>query len=121
MTLAAFDGDGEPVPVDLPSRRQPLDAAVLAARTLDRRPILPGWVRSRAEFVALLAWLGRYGAHATGFHLARTPLYLARLVARSPGGGWVFARSVFRWVLDAEQATIRADAVRRNAVSEYLA
>jgi S-DNA-T family DNA segregation ATPase FtsK/SpoIIIE len=79
--------EGEPLlPVDLPAQRQPLNAEVLAAHTIDRRPVVPPWLRSRSEFRALVVWLGRYGAHASTFHLARSPLYLARLVTRAPAG-----------------------------------
>jgi S-DNA-T family DNA segregation ATPase FtsK/SpoIIIE len=94
---------------------------VLAARTIDRRPVVPPWLRSRSEFRALAVWLGRYGAHASAFHLARSPLYLARLVTRAPPSGWRVARAVVWWVLDREQRPIREGAVQRNAVAEYLA
>jgi DNA segregation ATPase FtsK/SpoIIIE, S-DNA-T family len=92
--LAAFEGDDEPVPVDLPAHRQPLDAEVLRSRVMDRRPVVPPWLRSRSEFAALVVWLSKYGGHATVFHLARSPLYVARLGARSPAGGW---RVVVAW------------------------
>jgi S-DNA-T family DNA segregation ATPase FtsK/SpoIIIE len=118
--LADFHNDDEhPVPVDLPHTR-PFDATVVAGRTIDRRPIVPGWARNRGEFLSLLAWLGRYGAHATAFHLTHAPVYAGRLLARSPRGGWRVAAAITNWALDREQAPIRADAVKRNAVSEYL-
>ena len=110
----------EPVPVDLPEQRQPITAEVLRGRVIEARPILPGWVRSRAEFRSLVGWLARYGAHATAFHLARSPLYMARLLARSPWGLLKVAIAAGRWVIDREQDSIRADAVQRNAVAEYL-
>jgi S-DNA-T family DNA segregation ATPase FtsK/SpoIIIE len=113
--------DGEPlVPVDPPVERHLVDATVLAARTLDKRPIIPGWVRNRAEFRALLAWAARYGWHTVAFHSTRTPLYVARLLRRSPVGGWRVVRGVARWVFHHEQAELRADAVRRKAAGEYL-
>jgi S-DNA-T family DNA segregation ATPase FtsK/SpoIIIE len=119
--LQPFDDDDDrPVPVDPPVEPRVIDGHVLAARTIDKRPIVPGWMRNRAEFRALLAWLARYGIHVTMYHGTRTPLYYAKLVARSPVGGWRVARGVFRWVFDHEQATVRADAVRRNATAEYL-
>lgn len=119
--VAAYDDSDDPMPVDLPLQRQPFDAEVVRSRVVDRRPVVPPWLRSRSEFGALVVWLSRYGAHATGFHLARSPLYLARLGARAPGGGWRVARAVVWWVLDREQAPIREGAVQRGAVAEYLA
>lgn len=119
--MTALDELGDPVPVDLLAQRQPLSAEVLEARTIERRPIIPSSLRSRAEFLALVRWLCRYGAHATGFHFARSPMYAARLLAHAPRGGWRVACTIARWVLDREQQPIRADAVQRSAVAEYLA
>ena len=93
---------------------------LLAGRTIQARPILPSWVRFQSEFRALMVWLARYGAHTTGFHLAHSPLYAGRLVARSPWGAAKVGEVVFRWVLDLEQAPVRHDAVRRNATAEYM-
>lgn len=87
---------GQPVPVDPPPAA--LDVREVAAHIHQRRPIVPPWLRDRAEFRALVVWLGRYGLHASGFHLARLPLYLARLVARSPRGGWLAVRAWWCWV-----------------------
>jgi S-DNA-T family DNA segregation ATPase FtsK/SpoIIIE len=113
--------DGEPlVPVDPPVQRHLVDATVLAARTLDKRPIIPGWVRNRAEFRALVGWAARYGWHTVAFHSTRSPMYFARLLWRSPAGGWRVVRGVVRWVFHHEQAELRADAVRRKAAGEYL-
>lgn len=108
------------IPVDMPEQRQPFTGEVLRARTIERRPIIPVWMRSRAEFRSLLWWLARYGLHITGYHATHSPLYVARLVARSPWGTLKVATGVVDWVLDREQASIRADAVARNAVAEYL-
>lgn len=119
--LAGFEDDADrPVPVDPPRQRVPLDATVLGARTVHRWPILPPWMRSRSEFRALAVWLSKYAAHSTAFHTTHSPLYLARLLARMPRGGWLVLVAVANWALDRKQAPIRADAVKRNAVAEYL-
>ncbi|MBA2324923.1 MAG: DUF3631 domain-containing protein [Pseudonocardiales bacterium] len=122
--LAGFadDDDDRPevVPVDPPEQRRVIDAEVITSRTIDKRPVVPPWLRSRAEFRALVAWLGRYGAHISAFHLARTPMYVARLAARSPRGGWRVVALLAGWVFDREQAPIRADAVKRASTTEYL-
>lgn len=117
--VESFD-DQPPVPVDVPNQHQSIDATVLSSRTLDVRPVVPGWLRNRAEFRALVVWLGKYGAHSAAFHTTRSPLYGARLIARSPVGGWRVLRAMVRWVFDGEQAPLRADAVRRNATAEYM-
>lgn len=84
MTALDHRDEADPVPVHLPVQREPLAAEVLAARVIDKRPVFLSWARSRAECLALLRWLTRYGAHSTGFHLTHSPLYAGRLVARSP-------------------------------------
>lgn len=118
-TLEEFDA--EPLlPVDLPTQRQPFDAELVTSRTIDRRPIIPVWMRSRSEFNALAAWLLKYGAHIAGYHFTHAPLYVARLVARSPWGLAKVVRLVARWMLDREQEPLRVDAVHRSAVAEYL-
>src|SRR5438477_10961842 len=120
IAVAAFGDDDEPVPVDMPHTRQSFDATVLGSRTIDHRPVVPPWLRNRAEARALVVWLARHGMHVSAFHAARSPLYIARLIARSPRGGCRVVAVIARWVLDREQAPIRADAVKRSAVAEYL-
>ncbi len=113
--------DERPVPVDPPPGRRIIDATVLSSRTVDRRPIVPSWARNRADFRALVVWLGRYGAHTVGFHGVRLPtLYTWRLAARAPYGCWRVIRATAGWIFDHEQAPLRADAVRRSATTEYL-
>jgi S-DNA-T family DNA segregation ATPase FtsK/SpoIIIE len=119
-TLEPLDNDQPPVQVDPPAGPRTIDATVLSSRTVDKRPVVPVWMRNAGEFRALVAWLGRYGAHSAAFHSARSPLYSARLIARTPVGGWRLVRGVFRWVFDHEQAPLRADAVRRASTTEYL-
>lgn len=121
--VESLDGDKPvpvPVPVDLPPAREPLAAEVLASRVVQRRPIIPPWMRSRSEARALLVWLLRYGAHATGFHVLHSPVYAARLVWFSPWGVWKALEALSRWVFDHEQQATRRDAARRNAVNEYV-
>jgi DNA segregation ATPase FtsK/SpoIIIE, S-DNA-T family len=108
------------VPVDPPAGRRTINAEVLASRTVDKRPVVPPWLRNRDEARALAGWLAKYGAHITAFHTARSPLYLARLLARSPRGGWRVVCRLAGWIFDREQAPLRADAVRRNSTSEYM-
>jgi S-DNA-T family DNA segregation ATPase FtsK/SpoIIIE len=108
----------DPMFVDPPE--PPIDLPALAARVHQRRPILPPWMRDAGEFRALLIWLARYSAHITLFHTARSPIYLARFVARSPAGLWVLVSSWWVWALDYEQRDARIDAARRCSTNEYL-
>jgi S-DNA-T family DNA segregation ATPase FtsK/SpoIIIE len=84
----------------MPQQRQPFDSEVLPSRTIQRWPIVPPWARNRAEFRSLVIWLVKYGAHATGYHLRHSPLYAARLLARSRWGLAKVAVGSARWVLD---------------------
>lgn len=92
-------------------------ASLLAARRL---PLLPDWARSltdlkrTAEFVAGHYW------HIVRFHAMRTPLYLARIVLRSPAGLARTLRAFHRWTQDAEGQGIRLDAANRNDPETYL-
>lgn len=118
--LEEFDAE-PPLPVDLPTQRQPFDVETITARTIDKRPIVPAWMRSRSEFRSLVRWLLAYGWHVTAYHSSRSPLYLARLLARSPFGLAKLVGLLARWVFDREQHAARVDAVRRSATAEYLA
>src|SRR5690606_23975758 len=54
---------------------------------LDEAPeILPSYLRSADEFAQAARWVTAYYAHIMAFHATRLPIYLLRLVARSPRG-----------------------------------
>jgi DNA segregation ATPase FtsK/SpoIIIE, S-DNA-T family len=110
--------DGRPVLVDSVEAQRP---ARPGPRTAQRRPILAGWLRSRAEFRETLAWALRHAAHKTAFHAVRVPtVYLGRLALRSPRGAWRITRGTFRWVTDWEGHPVRAAAVERTDDAAYL-
>ena len=72
---ALVEFDAEPlISVDLPTQRQPIDATTIAARMIDKQPIVPPWMRSWAEARALAVWALKYGAHIAGYQIARIPL-----------------------------------------------
>ena len=71
----------EPVPVDPPE----CVTAWPGARAT-RRPIVPKWLRSRMEALALARWIAGHYTHVTGYHLTRMPLYAGRLMLRAPRG-----------------------------------
>src|SRR4051812_34317758 len=82
----------EAVLVDQPYEPRASDYLVeLRTREVDRQPIIPVWLRSRDDAIAVVRWHVRYQAHVAGFHAFRVPYYYARLVLQSPRGlGKVF-------------------------------
>jgi S-DNA-T family DNA segregation ATPase FtsK/SpoIIIE len=112
--------DGGLVPVDPPEPPRTLYGTALAARTADRRPIVPAWARNRDEARQLARWLARYGAHVAVYHLTRLPKYGIKLLCLMPLGVVAAAVGMLRWVFDAEAAPLRVGAVSRGAVDEYL-
>lgn len=90
------------------------------ARAAKRRPIIPAWAKSKAELLTGSKWLGQHVAHTLGYHAVRSPLYGAKLAARAPLGTTRLVGGVYRWVSDAEGRPVRAAAVRREDVEQYL-
>jgi DNA segregation ATPase FtsK/SpoIIIE, S-DNA-T family len=107
--------------VDAPAGREPGKlAAAWATRAEHRRPVLPLWVRDRAELAARVRWLAGYSGHIAAYHAVRVPKYGARLALRSPAGAVRVLARTWRWVLDHEGHPLRMDAVRRNDPDAYL-
>lgn len=105
----------QPVPVDPPAYVTTWPGSRAA-----RRPIVPAWLRSRVEALALARWIVGHYSHVTTYHLTRLPLYAARLVLRSPRGFGRTLAGTTRWVTDAEGLPVRLAAVRREDAEEYL-
>jgi S-DNA-T family DNA segregation ATPase FtsK/SpoIIIE len=120
-STSPLEADVELVPVDPPEPPRTIYATVLRARTADRRPIVPAYLRNRDEARALAGWLAKYGAHVTGYHASRLPLYALRLVLRAPVGAVVAVVGLAGWVFDREAAPLRVGAVGRGDAKEYLA
>ncbi|MEU9132823.1 cell division protein FtsK [Kitasatospora sp. NPDC048540] len=113
--------DGPSVYVDAPAPKGDRVAERWAtARAAKRRPIIPAWARSKAELLTSAKWLGGHLAHTTGYHAVRSPLYTAKLLARAPRGTARLVGGTYRWVTDAEGRPVRAAAVRREDVEQYL-
>lgn len=108
--------DAPPVMVDTPTS----GTVPASAQPVQRRPIIPAWARDVATFKATAARTANNGAYAAGFHAARTPLYLARIAARSPNGLVKLIGGAGRWATDAEGTPMRAYAVRREDAELYL-
>lgn len=117
-TATAVD-DG-PRLVDSPGAQRPDVVSLEAFRTAERRPIIPAWARSKAEFVAACRWVAGYYTHIAGYHAVRTPKYAARLAFRAPRGLGRVVVGATRWATDAEGIPVRLAAVRREDADEYL-
>lgn len=100
----------EPIPVDLPAPQS----------SAERRPIVPKWLRSRAEAAAMARWIIGHYTHVGAYHLARIPLYAGRLVFRAPRGLVRSVAATSRWASDAEGLPVRLAAVRREDADDYL-
>jgi S-DNA-T family DNA segregation ATPase FtsK/SpoIIIE len=95
-----------PVPVDNPKLPAP---GVVDEK---RKPIVPAWLRDRAEFDATTRHAaGRLG-YASLYHGVRLPWYGLQLAKMSPRGACRFVAATGRWVWDREAAPLRAHAVR---------
>jgi S-DNA-T family DNA segregation ATPase FtsK/SpoIIIE len=105
----------EPLPVDQPDER-PMSTLVGAAR----RPIVPAWLRSKTEALALARWTVGHYTHVSAYHLTRIPLYAGRLTVRAPRGLMHTIGGSARWVSDAEGRPVRLAAVRREDAEDYL-
>lgn len=114
------DDGAQLVPVDPEPLPRTIYATAHAVREHERRPIVPAYLRNRHEAAQLARWLSRHGAHVTGYHLTRAPLYALRLAWRAPRGARVAVTGAVRWVFDAEAAPLRLGAVARNDVREYM-
>ncbi len=85
------------------------DKAVVAApgpKTV-RRPVVVGWLRSPAAFVATVRWAVGFGWHWVSFHAVRLPWYLVRLVVRSPLGVYHLVKVAWQWTTDQGGAEVR--------------
>ena len=76
----------------------------------DAPPVIPSWLRSATEFTESARWGTAYYLHVTGFHTIRGPVYIGRLISRSPRGAWALTRRWFHWVMDAEARPVVAQA-----------
>jgi DNA segregation ATPase FtsK/SpoIIIE, S-DNA-T family len=110
-------GDGGRVLVDPPEAQRPPHSRLRAAQ---RRPILPAWARSRAELGEMARWAVGFAAHTSAYHLARTPTYAGKLLARAPRGTLRVIGGWLRWLLDLEGEPVRQACVRAQDAEAYL-
>ncbi|MFF7982301.1 FtsK/SpoIIIE domain-containing protein [Streptomyces sp. NPDC007901] len=115
--------DAEPRPVDPPTPA-PEPGTWVAERQAylaDAPPVVPAALRRWDVFKDTVRWAASYYGHVTGFHTLRAPVYLGRLLLRSPRGA---ARLVVRWgkwVADTEARPVEAKAAATADIEAWLA
>ncbi|GGM43948.1 cell division protein FtsK [Dactylosporangium sucinum] len=109
--------DGGPTLVDSPeAQRKPK----LDRRGAQRRPLVPGWLRSSAELRDAAVWAAGYAGHVTAYHALRLPKYAGKLALRAPVGLVRSAGRAFRWLFDLEGEPVRQATVRNENAEQYL-
>lgn len=104
---------------------EPVDRPDVAADTgtwldqrrayLDHAPdVIPSYLRDTEEFTRAARLAAAYYAHFMAFHATRSPVYLLRLVARSPRGAARLLARWGRWVTDAESRPLIREAAGRE-------
>jgi S-DNA-T family DNA segregation ATPase FtsK/SpoIIIE len=112
--LLTFRGRGitthtdAPAPVAPPEPPKPRPA---------HRPILPPWLRQRAELRNATHWAVLHVAHLGAFHGLRLPKYALRLAVYSPRGAFRALGSGARWLFDADGLTVQRHAITSLAGS----
>jgi S-DNA-T family DNA segregation ATPase FtsK/SpoIIIE len=114
-----------------PADAIPVDAPEVAADTgtwvgqkraylADAPPVIPTWVRSSTELAEHARWGANYALHIAAFHTVRGPVYLLRLMVRSPRGAGRLIVRWARWVSDSEARPVETVAAIEGDVMAWL-
>uniref|UniRef100_A0AAU1I4Q4 FtsK/SpoIIIE domain-containing protein n=1 Tax=Streptomyces sp. NBC_00180 TaxID=2903632 RepID=A0AAU1I4Q4_9ACTN len=115
--------DTEPRPVDPPEQQTP-DGTWIAERQAylaDAPPVVPTALRRWTVFKDTARWAAAYYGHVTGFHTLRAPVYLGRLLLRSPRGAGRLIIRWGKWVADTEARPVEAKAAASADIEAWLA
>jgi S-DNA-T family DNA segregation ATPase FtsK/SpoIIIE len=112
--------EGQVIRVDQPGGQDRDWRAELEAKISTSRPVVPLWLRSRAEAMQTLSWLGKHYAHVAAYQATRTPLYAGRLLTRSPRGLARLVGGMVRWTFDLEGEPVRVATVQKADPEAYL-
>jgi DNA segregation ATPase FtsK/SpoIIIE, S-DNA-T family len=107
-------------PSALPSSSMTVETNELVYRPLDRRPIVPLWMRNAEQRKAFFHWLAANLWHTTAFHTLRIPKYALRAVVYTPRGIGRAIVELYRWASDAEGRPLRLYAIERGDVTGYM-
>lgn len=94
--------------------------ARIAEANRTAQPVLPLWLRDRAEAEQVARWVVAYYAHVAAYQATRCPIYMLRLMGRAPRGlGRVLGVWV-RWAFDTEANELRRSVAGTSRTSEYM-
>lgn len=114
-----------------PAEAVPVDSPAVAAGTgtwagqkraylADAPPVVPTWVRSSTELAEHARWGAAYALHVSAFHTVRGPVYLLRLMARSPRGTGRLIVRWAKWVSDSGARPVETAAAIDGDVTAWL-
>ncbi|MFD7709487.1 FtsK/SpoIIIE domain-containing protein [Streptomyces sp. NPDC059786] len=115
--------DAEPRPVDLPEAEPPAGTwiAERQAYLADAPPVVPPALRRWDAFKDTVHWAASYYGHVAAFHALRAPVYLGRLLLRSPRGAGRLLVRWGKWVADTEARPVEARAAVTADIEAWLA
>ncbi|WP_116245612.1 DUF3631 domain-containing protein [Nocardiopsis sp. FIRDI 009] len=88
--------------------------------TRTAQPIVPAWMRDRTEAEQVARWVTSYYAHVAAYQATRTPIYMLRLIGRSPRGAARLLGVWGRWAFDTEATELRRNAATSARTGEYM-
>lgn len=114
--------NAEPRPVDTPDEAAPPGTwiAEKQAYLAEAPPVVPTFLRNAAEFTNAVRWTTSYYAHLSAFHALRVPIYLARLLLRSPRGTGRLVVRWGKWIADTEARPVEAKAAKAADIEAWL-
>lgn len=86
----------------------------------DAPPVLAPWLRNAHDLAEHTRWTATYLAHVSAFHTVRAPLYVVRLIGRSPRGAWRLTVRWVRWVCDTEARPVETKAAAGGDIEAWL-
>ncbi|MDW4904449.1 FtsK/SpoIIIE domain-containing protein [Streptomyces sp. ADMS] len=121
-TIIDVIADAEPRPVDPPDQGAPEGTwiAERQAYLAEAPPVVPPALRRWDVFKDTVRWTASYYAHVSGFHSLRAPVYLARLLLRSPRGTGRLIVRWGKWVADTEARPVEAKAAASADIEAWL-
>ncbi|MGW0169542.1 FtsK/SpoIIIE domain-containing protein [Streptomyces sp. NPDC003343] len=122
-TIIDVVANAQPRPVDLPDQGIPAGTwiAEKQAYLAEAPAVVPTWLRKTSEFTQATKWTVSYYAHITAFHTLRAPVYLGRLLLRSPRGAGRLVVRWGKWVADTEARPVEAKAAASADIEAWLA
>lgn len=119
----SLDPEAAPVPVDTPEVAADTGTWVEQRRAYlnGAPPVLPSWLKHAAEFTENARWTVSSYTHLGAFHLVRIPVYLARLLQRSPRGAGRLIVRWGKWIADTEARPVEARAAATANIEAWLA